>query len=86
MMAAGVALGAAGRLARPPQSATIGAVVFLAGAALVYWALFRSRGGEGLFGLGTGLAGAPGAPGSFPVTPGFGGGKGGGGGGGSGSF
>lgn len=38
--------------ARLPKSATIGALVFLAGAALVYWSLYRSRDGKGLFGLG----------------------------------
>lgn len=37
---------------RLPKSATLGALVFLAGAALVYWSLYRSRDGKGLFGLG----------------------------------
>lgn len=35
-----------------PRSATLGAVVLMAGLALVYWALIRSRGGKGLFGMG----------------------------------
>lgn len=50
MMVAGAVLGGAGRAM--PRSATLGALVFLAGAALVYWSLFRSRDGRGLFGLG----------------------------------
>lgn len=37
---------------RMPKSATLGALVLLAGAALVYWSLYRSRDGKGLFGLG----------------------------------
>lgn len=35
-----------------PKSATLGALVLLAGGALVYWALYMSRDGRGLFGLG----------------------------------
>lgn len=38
--------------ARMPRSATLGALVFLGGASLMYWALVRSRDGKGLFGLG----------------------------------
>lgn len=52
MTVAAVAASQVASRARLPRSATLGALVFLAGAALVYWSLFRSRDGRGLFGLG----------------------------------
>lgn len=61
---------------RIPKSVTLGALVFMAGAALVYWSLYRSRDGEGLFGLGASAGGTYRLSGPLgtktPATPGNG--------------